>query len=76
MTSLSSLETYVISRCLPVTDVSECMGRDAMSSSSVERVEEVLAVDVVEVYSPERIAELCGRLGFKTRMLFRSYSWF
>ena len=42
--------------------MSECEGREA-SLSVAERVGEVLAVDVMKMYSPERVAELCGRFG-------------
>ena len=41
-----------------------------MLSGIDERVGEVLAVDVMEMYSPERVAELCGRLGLKRRGSF------
>ena len=44
--------------------MSECMGRDLLSGIA-ERVGEVLAVDVLEMYSPERFGEFRGRLGFK-----------
>ena len=42
--------------------MSECEGREA-SLSVAERVGEVLAVDVMKMYSPERVAELCVRFG-------------
>ena len=64
MTSLSSLDQYVISRCLLGADMSECLGRGTLSSIA-ERVGEVPAVDILEMYSPERVAELRGRLGLK-----------
>ena len=64
MTSLSSLDQCVISRCLLGADMSECVGWETLSSIA-ERVGEVFAVDIVEMYSPERVAVLCGRFGLK-----------
>ena len=64
MTSLSSLDKYVTRRCLLGADMSECVGREALLSVA-ERVGEVLAVDILEMYSPECLPELCGKFGLK-----------
>ena len=56
MTSLSSFDKYVVSRCLLGVDMSECVARELLLNIA-ERVGQVLAVDILEMYSPERVAE-------------------
>ena len=60
--SLTAIEKYVIGRAILVSDISECtapaeLGKIASSAGHL------LDVDIMEVYSPERVAKLCRKHG-------------
>ena len=64
MTAMSCLDQHVIGQRLLGAVTPECIDWNLLSCIA-ERFGEALAVDVLDMYSLERFAELCGRLGLK-----------
>ena len=64
MSSLTSLERCILSKALLGHDMSECTSPEVVDRiAKVTR--EVLSVDVMEMYSPERVAKLCKQYGLR-----------
>ena len=59
---LTAVEKYVIGTAMLGSDVSECIA-PAELRKIVTSVGSLLDVDIMEVYSPERVAKLCRKHG-------------
>ena len=64
MSPLSMADSFLLSRAVLGADMTELAGPEAVDCISAV-VGELLSKDIMEVYSPERVAALCGKFGLR-----------
>jgi hypothetical protein len=62
--SMLSVDRLIAARAILGSDMMECIS-EATARRIVEECQSLLAVDVMEVYSPERVAKLCAKYDLK-----------
>ena len=62
--SMLSVDILIAARAILGSDMIECIS-EATARRIVEECQSLLAVDVMEVYSPERVAKLCAKYDLK-----------
>ena len=60
--SLSTIDRYIAAKAILGADLSECISESARLDAA-KKCSELMSTDIMEVYSPERVAKLCGEFG-------------